>query len=435
MPITYTMAARSTARSPSRRCTRRSRSAPPLRNPRRPMSMASRFPSHPFSLTPTRSPRSRKGTTAPLSWSGSPRRAGDAASLYRLSFGPAAPDEELSVHGLGVEVPIYLERDVIDLRLCVRGTLPRERRHPQPRQGSTQSGAQGAGRTAWLPRVCAVDGLRARPLSFTASLKLRTAEELLTKCAAHVDDGGVLNVPVKASASRPGAASSFAARASRRWRSHSSAAARRSSGSTLARARSTRRARWSSRSITRPRCRSASAVPLPKAIDVQPGDGLGTILPGERLTRRVLFTPAAATSHHTTLTLRTSLNKTYHLKCTGQGVLSELLLTKAGAAAGCRGRRASRRHAHQHVARGAALRIPTARRPVASSSRHASASSPPRSRCACSSNSLRPSTPTARTPPHGRDGKGSPLEAIEAAEVDGEEGAESAQRSSGRRGR
>jgi len=32
--------------------------------------------------------------------------------------------------------------------------------------------------------------------SFTASLKLRTAEELLTKCAAHVDDGGVLNVPV-----------------------------------------------------------------------------------------------------------------------------------------------------------------------------------------------------------------------------------------------
>ena len=62
-------------------------------------------------------------------------------------------------------------------------------------------------------------------------------------------------------------------------------------------------------------------VPLPKGFDVQPGDGLGTILPGETLTRHVHFTPAAATLHNVQLVCRTSLNQTYQIKCTGQGVM------------------------------------------------------------------------------------------------------------------
>jgi hypothetical protein len=68
-------------------------------------------------------------------------------------------------------------------------------------------------------------------------------------------------------------------------------------------------------------------LPLPKELDVQPGDAIGTILPGETLVRRVLFSPTAEITHKITLTCRTSLNRTYHLKCVGTGIQPILTLS------------------------------------------------------------------------------------------------------------
>ena len=126
-----------------------------------------------------------------------PRRAGDAASLYRLSFGADAPDEELSVHGLGVEVPIYLEKDVIDLQCCAFEALYRENVviHNRAKVALKVELKVPAGLRGYLEFIPSMGYVQGRS-SFTASLKLRAAEELLDKCAAHVADGGVLRVPV-----------------------------------------------------------------------------------------------------------------------------------------------------------------------------------------------------------------------------------------------
>ena len=51
---------------------------------------------------------------------------GEAASLLRIEMGEIAPEIEISLHGLGAEVPIYVERPVVDLRCCTFGTLFRD---------------------------------------------------------------------------------------------------------------------------------------------------------------------------------------------------------------------------------------------------------------------------------------------------------------------
>ena len=69
---------------------------------------------------------------------------------------------------------------------------------------------------------------------------------------------------------------------------------------------------------------------------MQPGDALGTILPGETLHRRLIFSPSAATRHRLALKCRTTLNKVYAFKCVGRGVAPLLQLVAPPAHGGDR---------------------------------------------------------------------------------------------------
>ena len=66
---------------------------------------------------------------------------------------------------------------------------------------------------------------------------------------------------------------------------------------------------------------------LTKELDVQPGDGLGTILPGETISREVLFQPIAGTRVKLDLVCRTTLNRRFVLKATGRGIDPTLQLS------------------------------------------------------------------------------------------------------------
>lgn len=60
----------------------------------------------------------------------------------------------------------------------------------------------------------------------------------------------------------------------------------------------------------------------PEVLQVQPGDGLGTILPGETLQRSVLFSPSADTRFSLSLECRTSHNRKYSFRCVGRGLIT-----------------------------------------------------------------------------------------------------------------
>jgi len=61
-------------------------------------------------------------------------------------------------------------------------------------------------------------------------------------------------------------------------------------------------------------------VGLPSALEVQPADGFGVLLPRERKDVRVIFKPDAAVEHKLSLTVRTTLGNIYRLPVTGQGL-------------------------------------------------------------------------------------------------------------------
>ena len=261
-----------------------------------------------------------------------PRLAGDAACLYKMSFGGVAPDEEVSVHGMGVEVPIYLSRELIDMQCCAYDGLYRENVVLNNRskvshkvQLRVPPALQG-----FLEFVPSMGYVQARS-AFTVSMKLRTGEELLTTCAemGWVADGCVLSVPITVGVPEQVLPVTFTLRAQLTTpvlslERFGTAVSRLDFGSCP----------LSATRVLKLELRNPSALPqrfgflpLPKGLDVQPGDGLGTILPGETIEREVHFSPSAATQFNATLTCRTSLNRTYTLKCLGQGVLSGLTMS------------------------------------------------------------------------------------------------------------
>jgi hypothetical protein len=66
---------------------------------------------------------------------------------------------------------------------------------------------------------------------------------------------------------------------------------------------------------------------VPTYVDIQPGDGFGILLPGEKTVLDVHFSPNSATDHNFSLQMRTSFNRTFSIPCVGRGVVSPLRLS------------------------------------------------------------------------------------------------------------
>ena len=234
-----------------------------------------------------------------------PRRAGDAACLYRIAFANLSPDEEVSVHGLGVQVPIFLEREVLDLQCCAFDGLYRENlvcsnRSKVSRKVQLRVPRELDGFLEFVPSM----GYVQAKSSFTAGLKQLAAEELLEACAAYISpssDGSVLEVPVSIAVPEQVLPVSFVLK----FQLTTPQLLLERGGEPVERLHFGPCPLSATKVLTLT-LRNPSAlpqrfgfVPLPKEIDVQPGDGLGTILPGEAITRQLRFTPTAATMQPT----------------------------------------------------------------------------------------------------------------------------------------
>ena len=120
--------------------------------------------------------------------------------------------------------------------------------------------------------------------SFTVSLKLRAAEELLTRCRAHAT-GDVLSVPISVIVPEQVLPVSFTLRVQL-----TTPKLRLARGGAEVKALDFGSCPINATRSLALTLRNPSALPqrfgftpIPKGLDVQPGDGLGTILPGETL--------------------------------------------------------------------------------------------------------------------------------------------------------
>ncbi|KOO24331.1 flagellar associated protein [Chrysochromulina tobinii] len=258
-----------------------------------------------------------------------PRQPGDAATLFKLGYGPAQPDDEISVHGLGVAVPIYVERDTIDLLTCCYDGLYRESvvLHNRSKTALKVNVLVPRPLKGYLEFVPSTGFVQARS-PFAVSLKLRANPDILKTCEQYITDE-VLSIPISVSVPEQVLPVSFMLRAqltdpTLRFERDGLEVSTLHFGSCPLNA--SRILELSIRNVSALPQRFGF-LPLPKELDVQPGDAIGTILPGETLVRRVLFSPTAEITHKITLTCRTSLNRTYHLKCVGTGIQPILTLS------------------------------------------------------------------------------------------------------------
>ncbi|KAF0697262.1 Aste57867_12034 [Aphanomyces stellatus] len=70
-------------------------------------------------------------------------------------------------------------------------------------------------------------------------------------------------------------------------------------------------------------------VHVPPELRVEPNDGFGTLLPLETTTMTIFYSPLSATEFRSTLTCATSMNRTYHIPCTGHGVTPALRFSES----------------------------------------------------------------------------------------------------------
>ena len=263
-----------------------------------------------------------------------PRNPGNSLGMLKLTFDGVGPNAavapmEMTVYGEGVKVPIYVQREQIDLRACVFGALFRDElvlcnRAKTALKVSLRVPPELHGNLEFVPSM----GFVQAKANFKVQLKLRSAEDLLLRCRQFVTDD-VLEIPIRVLVPDQALPVYFVLRAQLTTSDLVFTVGGAETSQLDFGACPLNASRAISVSIYNPSAlpQRLGFLPLPKELDVQPGDGLGSILPGETISREVIFSPSAGTRHRLELTCRTTLNRTYKIKCVGRGIEPTLVLS------------------------------------------------------------------------------------------------------------
>ena len=269
-------------------------------------------------------------TEIPLTYR--PRNPGNSLGLLQLVFGndgTDAPAVEVSIYGEGVKVPIYVERETIDFRTCVFGDLFRDdlvlvNRGKTALQVQLKVPPELHGNLEFIPTM----GFVQARANFKVGMKLHSAEDLLLRCKRFVNDD-MLEIPIRVLVPDQALPVYFLLKAQLTtselvFTVDGVVTSALDFGTCPINA-----ARAIPLEIYNPSALATrfGFLPLPKELDVQPGDGLGTILPGETISREVLFAPIAGTKVRLDLVCRTTLNRRFVLKATGRGIEPTLQLS------------------------------------------------------------------------------------------------------------
>mmetsp|Transcript_13263 Transcript_13263/g.44213 ORF Transcript_13263/g.44213 Transcript_13263/m.44213 type:complete len:1380 (-) Transcript_13263:173-4312(-) len=279
--------------------------------------------------TITLAPRSK----ATVSLRFTPAAAGSASALLRLDFGGDWRAEHVELSGSGAQVPIYLPRPMIDLRTCLVGALYRDELRVCNRSAVAQ---QVALRVPPSLEGCLefspVTALVQAHGSVGVQLKFTVLDTLRESCAKHLVEEDTIAFPIRLTVRGQAAPVRFTLRATLTTSELLICGA---DGETMLHILDFGDVPVTARRQLPISLHNPSSLPQrfgfsstePEVLQVQPGDGLGTILPGETLQRSVLFSPSADTRFSLSLECRTSHNRKYSFRCVGRGVKPPLRLS------------------------------------------------------------------------------------------------------------
>lgn len=262
----------------------------------------------------------------------SPVGPGEAEATLHLDFGADWSAERVELSGNGVKVPIHLPRNLLDMRICVHGVLYREElkvcnRSSIPQKVFFRTPTCLEGCLEFLPAAAFVQARRAMAIQ----IKFVAEARLLQTCAKYVTAPDTIEVPIRLHVPGQAAPVVFTLRAQLTTSDLHILAG---DGQTPLTGLDFGVTPVSARRQLPIVLRNPSALPqrfgfVPQTaeLEVQPGDGLGTILPGEQLHLTVSWLPSSDTRFSQALACRTTLNRTHTLKCVGRGMKPPLTLS------------------------------------------------------------------------------------------------------------
>eukprot|EP00002_Diphylleia_rotans_P034806 TRINITY_DN7509_c0_g1_i2.p1 TRINITY_DN7509_c0_g1~~TRINITY_DN7509_c0_g1_i2.p1 ORF type:complete len:601 (+),score=91.24 TRINITY_DN7509_c0_g1_i2:1531-3333(+) len=257
----------------------------------------------------------------------SPPSVGPCCTKLILNFSdPSTPDHVVSLSASGSDVPIYVEREILDFRVCYYGTLYREvlvlrNRGSTALKFQVEPPKELKGFLEFTPTY----GFVQSQSSFQVQLKFRPDIPIMKQCGKYADvANGTISVPIRVQVPDQTLPVYFQLNAQLTYADLIIEPSSIDFGDCSVNESVSVPIKITSKSIL---AQQYGFVNLPKEIDVQPGDGFGTILPLESITRNVIFSPRSATIHGFSLSLKTLSMREYKIPCKGVGVVLPMKLS------------------------------------------------------------------------------------------------------------
>ncbi|PAA60217.1 hypothetical protein BOX15_Mlig021187g1 [Macrostomum lignano] len=258
-----------------------------------------------------------------------PSLPGGNRAEFRVDFDdPASASLSFEAVGVAVDVPVWLERSTVDLRVCTQDRLYQDTVVVRNRASTAlklhfQVPPKLQGHMELLPKTGYV---QARS-SFSAQLKFLPRASLADDAAGEFFDPatGVLEVPLTIRVAEQTRPIEFTAVAVVTGSDLEFDVDGLDFGCCTIYESAVRTIRLTNNSLLP---QKFGFVGLPDYAEVQPNDGFGVILPKETISLEVVFSPDRAADFAFTLTCRTLIDRKFSIPCTGVGVHPPLRLSE-----------------------------------------------------------------------------------------------------------
>ncbi|XP_062505240.1 cilia- and flagella-associated protein 74-like isoform X2 [Corticium candelabrum] len=256
-----------------------------------------------------------------------PVTAGNFEKKYRIVFSEQATEEIIiTVTGSAIDLPIYVEKQVIQLKVCMLDHLYQEAVLVHNRS------ATALRVTFTVPpalrdhiEILPKHGLVQGESSFSAQLKFLPRRSILEVCSERLNvHTGKLDIPVTIQVADQTRPVFFTVQAVVTSTDLEFDTTNIDFGTCTIYEAVVSTIRLSNKSVLP---QAYGFVQLPKGVDVQPNDGFGTLLPEETISLDIIFSPEKPKEYKLTLTCKSGIGREFQINFVAIAILPALCLS------------------------------------------------------------------------------------------------------------
>ena len=258
----------------------------------------------------------------------SPLLPGHIQNIFNIEF--SSPNVEnilLTATGTGIELPVWVEKEIVDMQICMYDRLYQDavlisNRATSALQIRFEIPKELRNHVDILPKTAFIQA----ESQFSAQLKFLPRKSLSFDAKSYLDnDSGRLEVPIIIHVADQTQPVPFTVTATVTSSDLEFDCGEINFGNSTVYETVSKSIKLVNKSVLPQRF---GFVGAPEFIDVQPNDGFGTILPHEKLDLDVMFSPSKAQDYRFKLLCKSEIGREFTVPCRGVGVLPPLKLSE-----------------------------------------------------------------------------------------------------------